>query len=335
MGKLRSLYKDSEVLSAIEQATDEHGNVNYNEMARILSAHPVGKKITRQLARYWHGQFKTKKKNGDAYQSLLPENKRIKEARKLRTPDRYEDLAVAPMPESAHRSILVIPDTHAPYEHPDTLEFLAAVAARFRPDTVVHLGDEADKHAMSFHDSDPNLDSAGMELEKARVFMAKLHAMFPVMRLCHSNHGSMHFRKAHSHGIPVQYLRTYREVFFPQGGGERWEWQHTHVLELPNGEQVAFKHQPAGAVLGDAAHERMNLVCGHLHGKLSIEYARNTHEQYWAAQGGCLVDEDSRAFSYGKESKYKPALGCLVIIEGVPQIIPMQTNSDGRWIGKI
>ncbi|QYC97015.1 phosphoesterase [Klebsiella phage IME184] len=81
MGKLRSLYKDSEVLSAIEQATDEHGNVNYNEMARILSAHPVGKKITRQLARYWHGQFKTKKKNGDAYQSLLPENKRIKEAR--------------------------------------------------------------------------------------------------------------------------------------------------------------------------------------------------------------------------------------------------------------
>ena len=148
MGKLRSLYKDSEVLSAIEQATDEHGNVNYNEMARILSAHPVGKKITRQLARYWHGQFKTKKKNGDNYQSLLPENKRIKEARKLRTPDRYEDLAVAPMPESAHRSILVIPDTHAPYEHPDTLEFLAAVAARFRPDTVVHLGDEADKHAM-------------------------------------------------------------------------------------------------------------------------------------------------------------------------------------------
>ena len=165
--------------------------------------------------------------------------------------------------------------------------------------------------------------------------MEKLHRMFPVMRLCHSNHGSMHFRKAHSHGIPVQYLRTYREVFFPHGGGERWEWQHTHILELPNGEQVAFKHQPAGAVLTDAAHERMNLVCGHLHGKMSIEYASNSHEQYWAAQGGCLIDESSRAFSYGRESKYKPALGCLVIIEGVPQIIPMQTNSEGRWIGKI
>lgn len=335
MGKLRSLYKDSEVLDAIEQATDEKGHVNYNEMARILSAHPVGKKVSRQIARYWHGQFETTKKNGDYYQSLLPANKRIKEERKLRSPDRYEDLATVDLPASAHRSILVIPDTHAPYEHPDTLEFLAAVAARYKPDTVVHLGDEADKHAMSFHDSDPNLDSAGAELEKARVFMGKLHAMFPVMRLCHSNHGSMHFRKAHAHGIPVQYLRTYREVFFPHGGGERWEWRHTHILNLPNGEQVAFKHQPAGAVLGDAAHERMNLVCGHLHGKMSIEYARNTHEQYWAAQGGCLVDEESRAFSYGKESKYKPALGCMVIVDGVPQIVPMQTDVSGRWVGHI
>lgn len=335
MGKIRNLFTNKEVEDAVDSAKREDGTINYRLMADILSDNTHGTKVTRQLAKYWARQFSTRKKNGEAYETLVQANKELKASRKLRTPDRYEDLAALPMPASDHHSILVIPDTHAPYEHPDTLEFLAAVAARYRPDTVVHLGDEADKHAMSFHMSDPNLDSAGMELEKARVFMAKLHAMFPVVRLCHSNHGSMHFRKAHSHGIPVQYLRTYREVFFPQGGGERWEWQHTHVLELPNGEQVAFKHQPAGAVLGDAAHERMNLVCGHLHGKMSIEYARNTHEQYWAAQGGCLVDEDSRAFSYGKESKYKPALGCLVIIEGVPQIVPMQTNSEGRWIGKI
>lgn len=335
MGKLRSLFKDSEVLEAIEQATSSKGEVNYNEMARILSGHPVGQPITRQLARYWHGQFLTTKKNGDHYQSLLPANKEIKESRKLRAPNRYEDLAVKPLPDATHNSILVIPDTHAPYEHPDTLEFLAAVAARFRPDTVVHLGDEADKHALSFHNSDPNLDSAGVELEKSRVFMRKLHNMFPVMRLCHSNHGSLHFRKAHAHGIPVQYLRTYREVFFPQGGGERWEWKHAHILDLPNGQQVVFKHQPSGPVLGDAAHERMNVVVGHLHGKMSIEYAHNMTEQYWAAQGGCLIDNDSLAFAYGRESKFKPALGCMVIVGGVPQIIPMQTDVDGRWVGSI
>ena len=335
MGKLRALYHDADVLEAIELATDDKGNVNYNKMAKVLSAHPVNKKITRQLARYWHGQFQYTKKNGDHYQSLLPENKRIKEARKLRAPNRYEDLAIVPLPQSVNSCILVIPDTHAPYEHASALEFLAAVAAKYRPDTVVHLGDEADKHAMSFHNSDPNLDSAGMELEKARIFMKKLHAMFPVMRLCHSNHGSMHFRKASAHGIPVQYLRTYREVFFPQGGGERWDWQHTHIIDLPNGQQVAFKHQPAGGILGDAAHERMNIVAGHLHGKMSIEYAANSTEQYWAAQGGCLIDNDSLAFAYGKESKFKPALGCMVIVNGVPQIVPMLTDVDGKWVGSL
>lgn len=335
MGKLRSLFKDQEVLEAIEQSTSEKGDVNYNEMAKILSAHPVGKPITRQLARYWHMQFQQTKKNGDNYQTLTPANRAIKEARKLRAPNRYEDLATRPLPATPCRSILVIPDTHAPYEHPDTLEFLAAVAARYRPDTVVHLGDEADKHALSFHNSDPNLDSAGMELEKARVFMQKLERMFPVMRLCHSNHGSMHFRKAHAHGIPVQYLKTYREVFFPNGGGERWEWQYAHILDLPDGQQVVFKHQPSGPVLGDAAHERMNVVAGHLHGKMSIEYAHNMTEQYWAAQGGCLIDSDSLAFAYGKESRFKPALGCMVIIEGVPQIIPMKLDYEGGWVGSL
>ena len=335
MAKLRSLYKDSEVLDAIKQATDEKGHVNYNEMAKILSAHPVGKKITRQLARYWHGQFTKLKKNGDHYQSLLPANKRIKEERKLRAPNRYEDRAIDVLPESTHRSILVIPDTHAPYHHPDTLDFLITVAAAFKPDTVVHLGDEADKHALSFHNSDPNLDSAGMELEKAREFMAQLHSIFPVMRICHSNHGSLAFRKAHAHGIPVQYLRTYREVFFPNGGGERWDWKHHHTLELPTGQLVTFKHQPAGAVLADAAHERSNLVCGHLHGKMSVEYAANTHETYWAVQGGCLIDNESLAFAYGKESKYKPALGCIVICDGAPHIVPMWTDENGRWTGKI
>lgn len=335
MGKLRSLFKDSEVLDAIEQSTNEHGNVNYNEMARILSAHPVGKPVSRQLARYWHGQFATRKKNGGHYQSLLPENKRRKEARQLRKPDRYEDLAPVALPKSANRSILVIPDCHAPYEHPDTLAFLDAVRAKYQPDTVVHLGDEADKHAMSFHDSDPNLDSAGVELEKARVFMEGLHNLFPAMLLCHSNHGSMHFRKAHAHGIPVQYLRTYREVFFPQGGGEQWDWKHEHVLDLPDGSLVTFKHQPAGAVLADAAHCRTHLVCGHLHGKMSVEYAANGHETYWAMQGGCLIDNDSLAFAYGKETKYKPVLGCAVILDSVPHIIPMRLDDEGRWIGSI
>lgn len=335
MGKIRKLFTNKEVEDAVVSATRSDGSIDFKLMAGLLSENTHGTKVTHQLARYWAKQFSVRKKNGEPYETLTVANRQLKATRCLRTPNRYEDLADLPMPVSANASILVIPDTHAPYHHPDTLEFLAAVAAKYRPDTVVHLGDEADKHAMSFHDSSPNLDSAGVELEKARVFMQSLERMFPVMRLCHSNHGSMHFRKAHAHGIPVQYLKTYREVFFPNGGGERWEWQYAHILDLPNGQQVVFKHQPSGPVLGDAAHERMNVVAGHLHGKMSIEYAHNMTEQYWAAQGGCLIDSDSLAFAYGKESRYKPALGCMVILNGVPQIIPMQLDVAGGWVGSL
>lgn len=45
--------------------------------------------------------------------------------------------------------------------------FLRHVRDTYGPDMVVNMGDETDGHAISFHDSDPNLDSAGVELEKA------------------------------------------------------------------------------------------------------------------------------------------------------------------------
>ena len=76
-----------------------------------------------------------------------------------------------------NKSILVISDTHIPYHHKDLIPFLAAIKKFYKPDRVVHIGDELDKHALSFHDSDPDLPSAGDELKislpyiKARAVM--------------------------------------------------------------------------------------------------------------------------------------------------------------------
>ena len=56
------------------------------------------------------------------------------------------------------KNILVISDMHHPYCHPDTVPFLKALKAKYKFDTVVCIGDEADFHDASFHDSDPDLD---------------------------------------------------------------------------------------------------------------------------------------------------------------------------------
>lgn len=335
MAKLRKLFTDTQVKVAMKSATRADGTVDYKAMSSALSVIGIAE-ISPQLALYWAKQFSFKRKDGGDFRTLTQANRDIREkAVKLRKPNRYEDKAIPMLPETGNTSILVIPDLHAPYHHPDSLDFLAAVSDAFDTDTVVCLGDETDKHAMSFHDSDPNLDSAGLELEKSRAFLKQLHNLFPVMRVCHSNHGSMHFRKAKAHGLPVQYLRTYREVLFPEGGGEQWEWQYEFKLTLPDGQTVLFKHEPAGSAIADAAHNRCHLVTGHLHGKYFIEYAANSEQLYWALQGGCLIDRESLAFAYGKESKMKPIIGCSVIVDSLPILVPMRLNNHGRWIGSL
>ena len=77
------------------------------------------------------------------------------------------------------QSILVISDLHTPYEHPDAVAFLKAVKEKYKPTDVVCIGDEVDFHALSFHDSDPDLDSAGAELERAIEALKPIYKMFP------------------------------------------------------------------------------------------------------------------------------------------------------------
>ena len=228
---------------------------------------------------------------------------------------------------------MVIPDIHAPYQHPDTLPFLRAAKTQFNPDLVVDLGDELDYHAMSFHDSDPNLDSAGVELEKGKEFLNELYGLFPQVLVCHSNHGSMQFRRAKAHGIPVQLIKKYRDVIFPEHGAPEWSWAHNWRINTPLGE-VLFKHQASG-ILSDAAHNSCNLVVGHSHGNFSVEYSASSSHLYYGMYCGCLIDKDSMAFAYGKHSLRKPIIGCGIILNGRPILLPMVLDSGGRWIGRL
>lgn len=334
-GKLWSRFTDEERIAAIQGARKEDGKINYSKMAELLSDNTHGTEVSPQLAKYWAMQYEETKKNGEYYLTLARPNRKLRSKRKLRKPSTEDFKAKTEVKESEHNSILVIPDLHAPYQHPDTLDFLIAVAAKYLPDTVVNLGDETDHHAMSYHDSDPNLDSAGMELMKARDFLHKLEKVFPVMKLCHSNHGSMLHRKAKTHGIPADMIKSYREVLFPDGGGEGWEWDFSHRLPLPNGEEVQFQHQASGNLLDAAAHERCNLVVGHFHAKYSIDYSASRAALYWAMYGGCLIDGSSLAFAYGENFKHKPIIGCSVIVDSLPILVPMRLGKDGRWLGKL
>ena len=281
--------------------------------------------VSRQLVRYWRNIFIDHEGKKGAT------NAGLKEARKLVQPSPTDDIGNTRIPDMCRR-IMVIGDLHAPYTHVDALPFLKHVRDTYSPDMCVQVGDETDGHAISFHDSDPNLDSAGMELEKAKVVLENLHELFPNLLVCDSNHGSLVYRRAKAHGLPVQFIKKYRDILFPEHGAPAWSWADAWVLNTPLG-PVRFQHQVSGDFMLNASHERTSLVLGHEHGRFEVQYAASSTALYFGAYAGCLIDRKSLAFAYGKLHRKKPILGCMVITDGCPQLVPMLLNSDNRWVG--
>ena len=329
MAKIRSLFKNEEVLEAFDNGRNDV------EAAQFLTA--LGRvEVSQQLVRYWRRHtLEIVKKDGTPYAGTTVVDRVIKDELVLRTPSitDYDRTTKLKGVKKRNSRILIIPDQHAPFNHPDAINFLIAVASKIRPTRVINLGDETDGHALSMHDSDPSLDSAGVELTKARVFIQELERVFPIMDICHSNHGSLIYRRAFKSGIPAEYIKPYREVLFPQGEGQGWDWKDKHRVTLPNGEEVIFQHQSAGDTLNNAAHERVSIVEGHEHGKFEIQYRSSTSALYWTIISGCLIDPKALAFAYGKLFPKKPILGCSAIIDSIPRLIPMELDEHRRWTG--
>lgn len=313
------LWTKEEHCGILAEKSDVEAAAQYNSWSR---GH-----VTAQNVRYWRKVFI------DNAGNLSKTDRELKNKRSTVKPHPDDDIGDTSFIPTVAERVLVIPDLHAPYQHPDTLRFLRAVKEQMQPDLVVSLGDELDYHAMSFHDSDPNLDSAGAELERGKKFLRKLHAEFPNVLVCHSNHGSMTYRRAKAHGIPVQLVRKYRDIVFPGLDARGWSWADSWKIKTPLG-PVMFKHQSSG-ILADAAHNGCNLVVGHSHGNFSVEYCASSAHLYYGCYSGCLVDKDSLAFAYGRLSKNKPIIGCTLILNGRPTLVPMVLKENGRWQGKL
>lgn len=218
--------------------------------------------------------------------------------------------------------ILFISDLHVPYHHKDALQFLEGLKKRYNPTRIICLGDELDHHAMSFHDSDPDLPSAGDELRRALPVVKELEKLFPVMDLIDSNHGSMAFRKAKHHGISKHYIRSYNEVLEVGNG---WAWYNDLVLDMSEWGKpdVYVHHGKTKKAIATSRAMSMSHVCGHYHESFGVEFWANPKGLYFGMNSGCLIDNEQMAFSYNKVFPHKPIIGTSLIIEGVPVLEAM------------
>lgn len=228
-----------------------------------------------------------------------------------------EEMYYEPAPKQNHDNsrILFISDMHIPYHHPNTIPFLKMLRERYNPTRVVCLGDELDKHNLSFHDSDPDLFSAGEELRAALPVIKELHDIFPEMDLIDSNHGSMVYRKAKHHGIPRQYIKSYNEVLEV---GDGWKWHYDLTIELPDGQKVFIHHGKSSEAIKTSQAMSMSHVCGHFHESFGVKYWANPNGLFFAMNSGCLINDDSYAFAYNNTNLKRPIIGTSLIIDGVP-----------------
>jgi predicted phosphodiesterase len=230
-----------------------------------------------------------------------------------------------------YNSILVISDMHHPYSHPDTFEFLKALKKKYAFDKVLCIGDEVDFHALSFHDSNPDLPSAGYELSLAIKYLKPIYKLFPEVEVVESNHGSMVLRKALNAGMPLKAIRSYNEILEAPKG---WEWKFDTRINTPIGE-VYFCHGKSSSPGKMAKSYGMSVVQGHHHEIAQVTYISTPGKIMFDMHVGCLADDRSLALGYNKINPKRPIISVGIIIGGMPQVIPMILNSDYRWIGKI
>ena len=231
-----------------------------------------------------------------------------------------------------YKSVLVISDLHIPYHHPDAFDFLKALKHKYKPDLVVNVGDEIDQHNISMHDSNPDLPSSGDELRIARKYVHELEKIFPKMKIMHSNHSSLIYRRALKHGLSAEYLKSYNE-FLKVGPG--WEWMDDLYITLSDGQKCFFTHGMSARALAVSMQYGCNVCQGHYHSKFSIEYFSNPDKLVWALQSGCLINQKSMAFDYAKNFKSRFIVGTAMILNGQPKLMPMVLKDGGRWTKQI
>jgi predicted phosphodiesterase len=231
----------------------------------------------------------------------------------------------------SHKTILVVSDMHLPYQHKDSIKFLKEIKKEFKPDTTISIGDLLDQHALSFHDSSPELYSAGHELDKAKEYVKELESVFPKLIEVDSNHSSMIYRRALKHGLPRAYLKEYGDFLETK----KWKWVDDLTLTMSNGQRCFFTHGRSADVLKVSQTMGMSAVQGHYHTKFVISWWANPDNLFFGMNVGCLIDQKSMAFNYAKNFRTRFIIGCGIIINGIPRLLPMVLNEKGDWIGKI
>lgn len=206
----------------------------------------------------------------------------------------------------------VIGDTHIPFEMPGYLSFVKRVFKRWNVDRVVHIGDVVDNHALSYHESDPDGYSAGDEATRVDQKLELWYKAFPDIDVLLGNHDKLPERKAKTYGLSQRLIKSFVEIWHTP---PKWR-VHPGQIEIDG---VIYTHGTGSsgknAALNLAIAKMQSVVVGHSHSFAGVQTIRG-REHIFGMNVGCGIDEDAYAFEYGQYHKYRPTLGCGIVVDG-------------------
>lgn len=209
--------------------------------------------------------------------------------------------------------VLAIGDTHFPAVHPGYLRFCMDLRDTYRCDTVVHIGDVVDHHAISKHEASPDAEGPVGEHKAAMEDVVRWRGAFPRALVCEGNHDARISRMAAAVNIPSRFLKGYAELYETPG----WKWAPDHTVD-----DVYYCHgtgcggmYPAFNIM---AKMLMSVVSGHVHSAAGIWWRANPVRRIFGMNLGCGVDDKHVAFRYGENLKIRSILSAGVVIDGIP-----------------
>lgn len=211
---------------------------------------------------------------------------------------------------------LIIPDLQIPFENKKALPFCVYLKRHFQvaDENCFCLGDETDQYFAGLYKRSPDaLLTPSGEIAAAQYRLGEWYAAFPKMKVNISNHASRWAKKAFEAEIPQQVMKPYRELIKAPDG---WIWNKVWTSDT----RKPFKTIHGMGYSGAIAHRTAaldagcSLAMGHLHSHAGVSIIKTEIQEIWGANGGCLIDPDAYAFEYGRDSRFKPTLGALVVL---------------------
>lgn len=223
----------------------------------------------------------------------------------------------------------IIGDTHLPYELEGYMDFCTDMFEQWAVDTVIHIGDFLDHHALSFHDSEPMLLGVTGEMEVARDNAQAWYERFPELTLVEGNHDLIPARQLTKLGMaPSIFMKPIEEIYGMPAG-----WKVVNEVEI---DDVLYHHgHTATGVNGfrkDCETRMRCTVSGHNHSNAGISATATDQELVWGMAVGCGVDHRHMAFAYGKHFAKKPIVACGVVIDGEPHVEYMNLGKKVRRV---